>query len=410
MNVNHYPVLAMLALMGPFASAQPNVDLELAQLKVEIARLEQRLAHIKAIVAQYTEAEPQSAVQPPPPVLYEEWATLRSRTSLAWSGDLRYMHETIDDHALPIDHRHRLRARGQIVAAIDDRMKLGFGVATGDVKNDSANQTLGDGFSRKPLELDLAYFDWRLSDAAHLLGGKMRNPFYRPADHHLLYDDDLRPEGLALKFRQPSAFVNASVFWTQDRGHTPDSMWWGLQAGYRLSPFDAFSLTTGASYYETTHTRGYPPLFTPFSGQGNYLDASGNYLYGFSQWELFGELTLERQGFRFTAFLDYVYNAVADRFDEGLAAGLSFRRVSVSSPWTIAYTYQDLQANAVVAAFTDSDFAAGTSDGSGSILKAAYEFPMGWTLALRYITGVRGESTGLRLDYDRLQVHLEFVY
>ena len=72
--------------------------------------------------------------------------------------------------------------------------------------------------------------------------------------------------------------------------------------------------------------------------------------------------------------------------------------------------YQDLEANAVVGAFTDSDFAGGTSDGSGHTLRAGYTFSGGWNLATRYIIGDRGRAAGNERDYNRLQADINFRY
>ena len=87
-----------------------------------------------------------------------------------------------------------------------------------------------------------------------------------------------------------------------------------------------------------------------------------------------------------------------------------FRQAFDMGTWNVAYVYQDLEANAVVGAFTDSDFAGGTSDGSGHTLRAGYSFPRGWRLALRYIIGERGEAAGNLRDYNRLMVDVNFSY
>ena len=109
-------------------------------------------------------------------------------------------------------------------------------------------------------------------------------------------------------------------------------------------------------------------------------------------------------------FLDYVTNTDADVFNKGFAFGATYYIVSVLGDWTVGYLYQDLEANAVVGAFTDSDFAGGTSDGSGHTLRAGYTFPGGWNLATRYIIGDRGRAAGNERDYNRLQADINFRY
>lgn len=405
------PVLFTFCCLAiPPVHAQTEPDEEVARLKARIALLEERLARIEAHVTggveATTEIEVERVVAVPPPQSKEPSWTHGVRLD----GDLRYRHELIDEEALSVRNRHRIRARANATATLNENMTAGFGLSTGGAANDSGNQTLDEGFSRKSIGVDLAYFNWKLSDSLSLVGGKMSNPFLRPEGHHLLYDGDLRPEGLALKLNSGAFFGNASAFWAEERGAGPDSMWFGLQAGYQGEPADGVAVTTGASLHELSHAQGRAPLFTPSNGQGNQLDGSGNYLYGFSQVELFGVLSFDLAGNPMTVFADYVTNTAAEDYADGFALGAAYENESARGNWNVSYVYQDLGGNAVVGAFTDSDFAGGTSDGGGHILRAGYGFPGGWGLALRYIIAERGEAAGNPRDYDRLQADVNFAY
>ena len=401
-------IVCGLAVSSLHAQTEPQD--EIAQLKARMALLEERLARIEVSVAGDDEAvvevEVERVVEITPPRSAEpSWTE-----GLVLDGDLRYRHETINDDAVSVRHRHRIRARANATATLNEDMEVGFGLSTGGIANDSGNQSLDEGFSRKPIGVDLAYFDWKLTESLTLAGGKMSNPFFRPGGYHLLYDGDLRPEGLALKMSSGTFFANASAFWAEERGSGPETMWYGLQAGYRGSPSRGVSLTAGASIHELSHAQGRAPVFTPRNGQGNQLDANGNYLYGFSQVEVFGELRLDLAGHPLRMFVDYVTNTAAEAWSDGLALGIDYRRASDMGAWNVAYIYQDLGANAVVGAFTDSDFAGGTSDGGGHTLRAGYSFPRGWNLGLRYIIGDRGEAAGNLRDYDRLKADIVFNY
>lgn len=325
-------------------------------------------------------------------------------------ADLRYRLDTIDDAAVPSRNHHRIRARASAVAQMTEGIAVGFGLSTGGFANDSANQTLGEGFSIKPVGLDLAYFDWSVSERLKILAGKMANPFYRPGRHQLMYDDDLRPEGLALSMNSDRFFGHASVFWAEERDVEPDSLWLGIQAGYRGRPAGGLAYTAGVGYFEVTNTQGRVPVFSPFSGQGNQLDSEGNYLYGFSQRELFGELEIDVAGHPVTVFLDYVTNAAADAHSDGIAVGLAYERALEQRRWRFAYVYQNLKANAVLGAFTDSDFGGGVSDSQGHVFRVEHTFRNGWQLALRYIVGERGQTTNAPRDYNRLQADFGLFY
>ena len=410
MRISRSIMVVACSVCAPLLHAQTEPQEAIERLEARIAFLEERLARIEASANTRAETASQDRIQrvvalPSPREEPPSWTE-----SLSLDGDLRYRHETINDDAFSVRHRHRIRARANATATLNENMEIGFGLSTGGIANDSGNQTLDAGFSRKSIGVDLAYFDWSLSESLSLAGGKMSNPFFRPGSYHLLYDGDLRPEGLALRMNSGSFFANASAFWAEERGAGPETMWYGLQTGYRGALSGGGSLTAGASLHELSHARGRAPLFTPFSGQGNQLDADGNYLYGFSQIEVFGEIRLDLSGNPMTLFVDYVSNNAAEQYGDGFAFGVDYRRDSGTGTWNVAYIYQDLEANAVVGAFTDSDFAGGTSDGSGHTLRAGYAFPGGWNLALRYILGDRGEAAGNLRDYNRLQADVSFNY
>lgn len=409
-NTRWQSILAFcgLSVLSPLALA--GFEDEIAQLKARIESLEEQLARIEA---RFTPS-PETVKEVPEGRLTTPSSSTHSHRRQApevrVSADLRYRLDSINDAAVSSRHHHRVRARASATTRLTERIAVGFGLSTGGVSNDSGNQTLGDGFSLKPVGLDLAYFDWSVSEQLRLVGGKMVNPFYRPGRHHLLFDDDLRPEGLALSLDSGRFFGNASVYWAEERALGPDSLWLGIQGGFRGPISEGLAYTAAAGFYEITNTQGRLPIFTPLGGQGNLLDSNGGYLYGFSQAELSGELEMDVYGYPVTLFLDYVTNTAADTHADGIALGLGIQRDFEPGSWHVSYVYQDLDANAVVGAFTDSDFGGGTSDTRGHVFRAGYWFPGGWRIALRYIDAERGRATDLPRDYRRLQADVGFSY
>jgi hypothetical protein len=123
-------------------------------------------------------------------------------------GDLRYRYDNVnDDSKRNADgekftrERERLRARLGVEARCNDRLNAGLELSTGQADPTGANQTLGGGFSKKEMRLNLAYADYSaLPDsrhAAHVIAGKMKQPFVPVAD--LIVDADVTPEGLAAR-------------------------------------------------------------------------------------------------------------------------------------------------------------------------------------------------------------------
>jgi len=390
--------------------AQTNQSQEIIELRAQIVKLSNRLSRIEQgmtgeVTAIDVDEDDSVAI-----VVASQPTELEDSDKVRLAGDLRYRHESIDDALYSTRNRHRIRARMSVTTTVAENTNMVFGVSTGPSTNDSGNQTFDEGFSYKPIGVDLAYFNWGVTDKISILGGKMPSPFFRPIGYHLIYDSDIRPEGLAAKYQFGSFFGNASAFWAEERGGDPDSMLFGLQGGYRGSLSNGLELTVGASYFETTHMKGRAPLFTPSNGQGNQLDINGNYLYGFSEFNMFSELRFDLGGEPTTFFADYVSNTEAVVFDDGYAAGITYGRISSPGDWSLGYIYQDLGANAVVGAFSDSDFAGGTSDGRGHTFRAGYILQNGWNFSVRFVSGERGEAAGKKRDYNRLMADVSFRY
>jgi hypothetical protein len=133
-------------------------------------------------------------------------------------------------------------------------------------------------------------------------------------------------------------------------------------------------------------------------------------LSDFNLTELFAELKLTAGARPVTVFADYVVNAEADGADTGFALGASLGEVSGQGTWRVGYAYQDLEADAVVGTFTDSDFAGGGTDGKGHVIDLNYGFRDRLVFGLRYFLNERGADVGNEHDYNRLQADVVFNY
>src|SRR5690606_13873830 len=97
-----------------------------------------------------------------------EWAG-----KVAIKGDLRYRHEQISDETTATPggpqsaadrYRDRVRARVNIEAKPASNILVGVGMATTEGNDPrSSNQSLDGSFSRKSLDLDLAYVSWKFA-------------------------------------------------------------------------------------------------------------------------------------------------------------------------------------------------------------------------------------------------------
>jgi hypothetical protein len=360
----------------------------------------------------------------------EEVVAVRDSTSkMAWTekirltGDLRYRYENIDDDRRDDDRdRNRIRARAEISARVSDTLKFGLGLASGGDDPLSTNQTLGNANSTKGINLDLAYYDWEILDNFHWVGGKYKNPVYRPQKHGLVWDGDLRPEGMSLKYDDKSLFGHVGFnFINSDSGSSGNNdteTVYSLQAGYRTKLGDNVKLTIGGGYFyapiKGTSCRdtlkgkcevGDGNLF------GNSLSPDGTFLYDYEVVEGFAELHLKLGELPLIVYGDYVQNQDADDEDTGYAIGFKLGAAKAPGTWQLQYTYQDLEADAVLGLFSDSDFAGGGTDNSGHAIKGGYQITKKTQLGLTYFINEYGEFTRSKdIDYERLQLDLKFKY
>ncbi len=406
-NATFVALLALFLTLPTAAAGQRGGAAEIAALRAELAALTQRLDRLERAASEV--ASPEEQAPQAAPRVVEPRAETAAVAGVRFSGDLRYRHESIDEEAVAERHRQRIRGRFGVTADVAGNVRLGLTLATGGDDPISANQTLDSGFDRKPIGVDRAFFSWAVTDELTLTGGKMANPFFRPGNHHLIYDGDLNPEGLAVRYARGDWFASYAGMWVEERGAADDSIMLGGQFGYRRTLESGMRVTAGAGYYDYLETQGQTPFFDG-AAAGNRVDAGGNYLNDFNIAELFGEIGLTIKQKPLAFFADYVVNTEAQSADTGFALGASFGEVSGPRTWRIGYAYQDLEADAVVGTFTDSDFAGGGTDGKGHVVEFNYGLRDRLVLGLRYFSNERGADSGDEHDFDRLQADVTFNY
>ncbi|OUS12476.1 hypothetical protein A9Q89_06215 [Gammaproteobacteria bacterium 53_120_T64] len=407
-------LLASLLLSKPLYAAIDEATLQgliaqVAALTEKVNRLEAADQQLREENISLRQAMPQVSTPPAANGAKRAWTE-----RLSVKGDLRYRYENIDDASKAQDrNRNRLRARIEVQAKINDAWKVGLGLASGSEDPVSSNQSLGGAGSSKEINLDLAYFDWSGLDNTHIIGGKFKNPFYKPGKHNLIWDGDYRPEGLALKYDNGSLFANAAYLYLESddkAGAQDEESIWGLQLGFNNALSASTQLLIGLSYYNL-------PIAGSTTFYGDPDDAFGNtlimkkgelvYQNNYEELELFAELTFRLGQLPASLFIDWVENQDADSNETGWATGFKLGAAKNPGSWQFGYIYQDLEADAVFGLTTDSDFAGGGTNGKGHLLKAAYALDKNAVLAINYFINEKGDQEH---DFDRLQMDLKLKY
>ncbi len=347
------------------------------------------------------------------------------------------------------------RARLGVVAQLGDAMKLDLRLASGTAGNPiSTNQTLGNYAGRWTLNVDKAGIFWTPRTASRAFdldvrAGRFDNPYV--TGNEMIWDSDVTFEGVsatgnwnyAQRVDRAAArklFVTAGAFPMQEVELSSKDKWlYGAQLGTELR-FDVSSkLRFAVALYDFANFAGQRNTldstlldFTAprFLGKGNTLfdirndaDTSTNLYALASDFRLAsGLLTVDLPAFGANRLLltgEYVKNVgwndarvrartgldIAAR-TAGYEVGMSLGRPKVSSfgDWRFALAYRYLERDAVLDAFTDSDFHLGGTDTKGYIITSDIGLGRSAFARFRYMSG--NEIDGAPLGIDVLQLDL----
>jgi len=465
---------AALILAAPVMAQTAGSSADLAAAQAQIDALKQQLERLEATV-DYLKANA-SAEHKEKAVAASDVAALKTTSDkFTWSGDFRLRHDMQDrspNDTTP-DHtrqRDQIRARFGVQAKVNDTTNVILRLST--VSNDntngrSTNQTLGTAWDRKSVGFDLAYVDWKPMPMANLMLGKMPQPWVKTAGY--FWDNDLTPEGAALKFAYGPWFGNASYTWINERnvlgneGSSSDATMAGIQLGFKPT-FKAGTLTAAVGYFDIANIQDrivkYSQTITAPAGGGAVTTVTcsidgafgsgfgtgdnsfNNTEYGpapapqigsttsctrlYSDFNLFTALlqfdtTVGK--YPLTVFADYMQNTAAKdnpqvnkTLDGATAFGFTFNKASAPHSWEMGVVYEQNAKDAVFAQFVDSDFGGGLTDAKGWAIKGSYVLAPNLTFTgtaflnkLNY-DGVPSNSSTYNLDYKRLMLDLNYKY
>jgi hypothetical protein len=402
-NIILSSAISLILSSTPFSAMANNHD-EIEALKAQVKQLSATLNMLNTRIEKMETAKPK---------VVKSTSSWNDRIKI--KGDFRYRYENQNVEPNRERERQRIRARVGIYAEVNDTVDVGVQIATGGNNATSTNQTLDDGFTTKSIDLDLAYFDWHPNDNLSILGGKIKNPFYRPGKSSLIWDGDIRPEGLTLKYTDGPVWLTTGGYYIEEEGDDQDETFlFAGQTGLTVKS-DAAWTTFGLGYFNFEGT------------EDDNVDGStgNNTIFGaglendYEVLEAFAIIGTKMAGMPVELYLDYIKNIATNKDnsnngdnDTGYRAGINIGKAKKPGQWKVGYAYQDLENDATVDAFSDSDFGGGGTDNKGHIFKAGYAVAKNWSLAAAYLvseTGGHVQNTNYT-DDDRLQLDLKFKF
>lgn len=357
------------------------------------------------------------------------------------------------------EDRERLRARLRF--GFDAQLGAGWSVgarlSTGNLAEPvSTNQTLGNYGRRYQTAADLAYLSWKGASASRrhqfeASAGRIDNPWLST---DLVWDTDLTFEGVAGNYRfgfdadEPGShvFLTLGAFPLQEVERSSKDKWlYGSQLGVEWVFGGGHRLTFAAAYYDYQNIVGQRNTLDStlldytapeFMQKGNTMfdirsdaDPTTNLFalaadYKQVNGTLKAELQLaERMRFDFVA--DYVKNVGFDQAeiqarapelgivgarDQGYRAeiGLGSRTFDYGGAWRATLGYRYLERDAVLDAFTDSDFHLGGTDAKGYYAGFDYSFAPRVYLRFRYLSADAIDGPPLGIDVMQLDLNARF--
>ncbi len=355
-------------------------------------------------------------------------------------------------------YRGRARVRMQMDASVDTSLKASMRLTTGNLGDPvSTNQTLGESFNRYGVVLDRAFVRWNgvnLDDYPYLTvsGGRIPNPWL---SSDLLWDSDLGFEGVALTYRHNlrgsdnlldlterdrTLFATVGVFPLEELELSSEDKWlFGAQLGTELIFDDQSQFSAGIAYYHYENIVG-----KRNSVGSSVLDFTapevvqkGNTLFDISdpsnpnsqRFALVADYRLvnlhaaydfaQLAPLHFVVTADVVKNIGFDKDDVERRAGVrvddevlgyqlgftaGWPRVTKRRDWQVFGAYRYLERDAVLDAYTDSDFHLGGTDAKGWMLGGSYGLLDNTWVTLRWLSS--DEIDGPPLGIDTIQVDL----
>jgi cell division protein FtsB len=412
---------ALAQRLNKLEAANATLQTENADLKSVVDRRDAEMDYLKAQTRDLRE-ETAVASGDIAKVKGADWAT-----KIKFKGDLRYRHEMIAQDRVvegsaadAADRtRQRIRARFGFDAKVTDNSKVVVQLATGGADPRSTNQTLTGVGSTKDIGLDLAYAEYKFMPGGVLTLGKIKNPVWRPGQS-LFYDGDFNPEGGAVTFDRGMLFGGVYGWWLTEqfnsdpKGENSDANVFGVQAGLKFPLLDG-ETRVAAHYFDCGACQENSPLYNN-NANGNTTFRVGtsttNLLtYDYEILQLSGEMGTTLLDMPFTFWADYAQNLASGvEYDTAYGVGVTLGKASNAKTWEAGLLYQSIDKDALFAQFIDSDFGDGTTDTEGWAIKGGYAWVKNVTFNGTYFINTRNKDVGTELDYNRLQLDVNYKF
>jgi len=327
-------------------------------------------------------------------------------------GDFRLRYESVERDGQTDRHRGRYRFRLGFVTKVNDKVEVGYGLATGDGNPRSTEQSFTNSFETPDIRLDYAYASYRPFSWLQLIGGQMINPLWTPGGS-FLWDSDIRPQGVSAVLNRTvggvEVFLN-SGFWVLDEigNDSNDPTMWVVQPGYKINLGKRAYFKNAVALYEFSNVRG---SLLDYSSNTN-TRVGGVLAEDYDSVVVSGELGYNT-GISFVPFVagygEYVNNRATSKDDSGYGYGIKFGHEKVKKGlWQASLHYHRLERDAWLDTLPDGSTYGGATNMKAIIALFTYGLLDNVDFAPRY---TRSEPLSPpKLEEDLWQVDVIFKF
>ena len=351
-------------------------------------------------------------------------------------GDLRvryqYERKETDTDARA---RGRIRYRLGLENQINDKIKVGAGMASGEPKspnsNDprSTNASFQNTFERPEIRLDYAYAEYQAMESLKLVGGMFLRSDYLWAPTDMLWDGDVNPQGGALHWEHKlgeklTPYVNAGVLMIDEVSSTTndkvDPFVNYTQGGVKFQQGD-WSANAAGVYYGFNGVKGSCPDWSGATNTGITSSSNGTCTGALTRdYDSVGasaELALATP-FDMASipevgiFGDFIHNVDGNKVDNAagwsMGARLGDKKVVSKGQWQLKYIFARLGKDAFVDFTPDSDRYGGKTDVQSHEGILEYGLNKNVSLALDYYQSSRIKAAKASEHVIQADVNLKF--
>ena len=328
-----------------------------------------------------------------------------------FKNDLRLRYESIERDDKDNKYRNRYRLRLGLRVDVLDNLEFDLGMRSGFANPTSGNQTFHDDeplkdYFMQSLRFNILGLAYKSGHSTYKLG-RHAYMMYRPIKSQLVWDNDVSMNGINYQYKDDTKIITLGVNQPtlEEASVAKDDVNLFLAQYVHKTKLGSAKLNLGTGIYYYDGLKGNTELFG--KSKGNTV-LNGVYANDYHIIEGFSELQYKTVlGQPFSIAASVVYNVAADDNNFGYDLAIKIGKAKHVGDWQIKYSYTDIQEDATLGVYSDSDNFGGGTAANGHAIRTKYKMGKNLYLAGNFFFNTlyaSNSKTGVEADYERVQL------